>query len=159
MSRQKKEYDENGYEIRTGKEKPDTAGKTENFFTRNVRLITFLVCVGVFVALFGPIAMMEADNYLENENDSKYTMTLENVLTLAKQNGYISASQIKDYANRQNETEDEIYYYIDIEPNYFLFAVADKNSQMLLYCDLSNLDTGKSVDVLKGDVKAFLEEN
>ncbi|MBQ8212880.1 MAG: hypothetical protein IJZ80_02630 [Clostridia bacterium] len=30
--------------------------KTENFFTRNVKLITFLVTVGVFLAVFGPIS-------------------------------------------------------------------------------------------------------
>ena len=33
---------------------PDTAGKTENFVTRNVKLITFLICMGVFLALFIP---------------------------------------------------------------------------------------------------------
>ena len=29
----------------------DTAGKTENFFTRNVKLITFLICIAVIFSL------------------------------------------------------------------------------------------------------------
>ncbi len=31
-----------------------TVGKTETFIGRNVKLVTFLVCLGLFLALFGP---------------------------------------------------------------------------------------------------------
>ena len=32
----------------------DTAGQTETFMTRNVKLITFLVCLALFLTFFGP---------------------------------------------------------------------------------------------------------
>ena len=159
MSRWKKEYDENGYEIRTGREKPDTKGKTENFFSRNVRLITFLCCIAVFLVIFGPIAVLEARDYLTAEHDTRPQMTLNDVIGLSDWKGNISASQIKKFACDEQDKDDVIYYYIDIEPYYMLLSVADKNTGKLIYCELSNLDTGKTVDVLKEDVRAFLQEN
>ena len=41
----------------------DTKGETETFATRNVRLITFLVCIGVFLAVFIPIGVVGISQY------------------------------------------------------------------------------------------------
>lgn len=157
MSRWKKEYDENGYEIRTGMEKPDTVGKTENFFSRNVRLITFLCCIAVFLLIFGPIAVLEARDYLTNNYDTRTEMTLNDVVALSDLKKNITASHIENYACDKDEKNDGIYYRVDIEPHYFLLCVADKNTGKLIYCELANLDTGKTVNMLEEDVRAFLQ--
>jgi hypothetical protein len=156
MSRWKKEYDENGYEIHTGRERADTKGKTENFFSRNVKLITFLCCIAVFLLIFGPIAVLEARDYLTRDYDTRPQMTLNDAIMLSDQNGNIRATQVEKFAGEKKVNPDGFYYYIDIEPHYQLLAVADKNTGMLIYCQIANLDTGETVDVLKEDVRAFL---
>ena len=40
----------------------DTAGKTENFFTRNVKLITFLICITV---IFSPFVVVYIQDTIE----------------------------------------------------------------------------------------------
>ena len=159
MSRWKKEYDENGYEIRTGREKPDTKGKTENFFSRNVRLITFLCCITVFLAIFGPIAVLEARDYLTRDYDTRPQMTLKDVIELSDLKDKLTASHIEKYACDKNQEKDGCYYYIDIEPHYQVLAVSDKNTGKLLYCQLADFETGETVDVLTEDVRAFLNAN
>ena len=62
MSFGRKKRDENGWIIEDPNHK-DTVGKTENFFTRNVKLITFLICLGVFLAFFGPITVFTIINH------------------------------------------------------------------------------------------------
>ena len=42
---------------------PDTTGKTETFFTRNVKLITFLICIAVFLGIFGPLSVFHIYRY------------------------------------------------------------------------------------------------
>ena len=79
--------------------RPDTRGKTENFFSRNVRLITFLICVSVFLAFFVPIVAYEVVDYLADARDNRPEMTMSDVLRLSEQNGkgkffYTSASSL-----------------------------------------------------------------
>jgi len=131
-----------------------TAGKTENFFTRNVRLITFLITLGVLLVILGPIAVLEAKNYFVPDYDSRPQMTKADVIRISQMN-YIPEKAIREFASVEDEHDYEIYYYIDIEPNYKLLAIADKKSGMLIYCQLSNLGTGESVNVLEEDVEAF----
>ena len=65
---------------------PDTAGKTENFFTRNVRLITFLICIAVFLGIFGPLSVFHIyQYYTEMQEDASYVeMTVDDLRALAK---------------------------------------------------------------------------
>ena len=68
----------------TEAEEIDTAGQTETFWTRNVRLLTFLICVAVFLVAFGPYSVFRissciAENRLEGEE-----MTVMDVWDLAQ---------------------------------------------------------------------------
>jgi hypothetical protein len=49
----------------------DTVGKTETFGTRNVKLITFLVCLGVFLAFFGPWSVMRIMEWVEMQEQKE----------------------------------------------------------------------------------------
>ena len=153
MSRWKKEIPE-APQSESGSHYYRTAGKTENFFTRNVRLITFLITLGVLLVILGPVAVLEAKNYFVPDYDSRPQMTKADVIRLSEMN-YIPESAIREFASVEDDHDYEIYYYIDIEPSYKLLAIADKKSGMLIYCQLSNLNTGNSVNVLEEDVESF----
>ena len=149
-----------GYQERYGRKEEkssyDTAGKTENFFTRNVRLITFLICVTVFLALFIPIAAIETIDYFRNMGDTRPQMTISDVVRLSKQNGRISEQQIENFKSEEKVKSNVTYYYIDIEPHYQVLAISDNTTNMLIYCQLTNFDTGETADMLLDDIEAFL---
>ena len=46
----------------------DTKGETETFVTRNVKLITFIICMAVFLAFFIPIAVIGFNDFIEITN-------------------------------------------------------------------------------------------
>jgi len=141
------------------KSQPDTVGKTENFFSRNVRLITFLICIGVFLAFFVPIVAYEVVDYLATVRDTRPEMTLSDVVKLSEQKGKISEKQILNFkASDVDNKAGQIYYYFDVAPHYHVLAISDKQSKMLIYCQLANLETGETADVLVGDIYAFLNQ-
>ena len=144
---------------RDRKRGPDTAGKTENFFSRNVRLITFLICVGVFLGFFVPIVAYETIDYLMTARDTRPEMTLNDVLQLSEQKGKISESQIQKFKSTNEDVQAAtVYYYFDISPHYHVLAIADKNTKMLIYCQLTNFETGETADMLVDDIYAFLNK-
>lgn len=50
---------------RTRRAPVDTAGKTENFFTANVKLITFIVTVAILLALIGPWSVFQIKKWYD----------------------------------------------------------------------------------------------
>ena len=45
----------------------DTKGETETFVTRNVKLITFLVCLAVFLTFFGPWSVIRIRQWIQEQ--------------------------------------------------------------------------------------------
>ena len=131
--------------------------KTENFFSTHVRLITFLITLSVF--LFG-FLLLEIPNIKERWGqyaDMRDPMTIQRLVVLSEQESGISERQIKEYKSRVDDDEYETYYYFDIEPHYQVIAVVDKNTRLVIYCNLLNESNGDRVDVLTEDLRAYLE--
>ena len=131
--------------------------KTENFFSTHVRLITFLITLSVF--LFG-FLLLEIPNIKERWGqyaDMRDPMTVQRLVVLSEQESGISERQIKEYKSRVDDDEYETYYYFDIEPHYQVIAVVDKNTRLVIYCNLLNESNGDRVDVLTEDLRAYLE--
>lgn len=131
--------------------------KTETFFTRHARLLTFLTCIAVFLLLFWPIAMPEMRT-LSHEGDRRPQMTQNDVLNVAKLGSRFTESQASKYLGNKMVTDYENYYYIDVEPHFQMLAVYDKDTKVLLFCQLFNEKTGEKIDVLKGNVAAFMQQ-
>lgn len=51
-----------------------TAGKTENFFTRHVKLLTFLVCLSLFFMFFGPWNISRLAKWKKEQDELKDRM-------------------------------------------------------------------------------------
>ena len=148
MSRWKKELQQ---------EEPSyTVSKTETFFTRHVRLITCLVCIAVFMVLFWPIAMPEMHKF-SHEGDIRPKMTVNDVVRISGMGNRFTEAEAAKYVGIQTDTDYENYYYIDVEPHYQVLAVFDKDTKLLLFCQLSNQETDEKIDLMKDDVEAFLK--
>lgn len=134
---------------------PETAGKTESFFSRNVRLITFLICIAIFLAFFGPVSVFTIGKIIEKRADRKQAMTVEETLKLAQSPGTVTFDLLRKYDGKYHETETVEVYYIGFG-NYLILATKNKNSGALTVL-LENLDNGIRIDFLKDDVQAFYD--
>ena len=135
---------------------PDTAGKTEKFATRNVRLITFLVCIGIFLAVFGPISVFQIKEYLENRSDSSPEMTLEELEALTDGGKELLFSEFTKYKGDLQDWDFEVCYIIRIAPHYRVIVGARDKTSKVEYITVRNLETGEEADLLKQDVSDIL---
>ena len=134
------------------------AAKTENFFTRNVRLITFLCTVGLFLAVFGPILVLEARQYYGQDKDARPDMTLQDIIVLSE-NQPITADQLTRFACTESEADGKNLRVIRIELDegrYMLIATADAMTGIVDECFLQDMEGGSNDrwDVMEDDLRA-----
>lgn len=135
----------------------DGAEVTETFWTRHVRLITFLVCITVFSAVFLPLAYFGVDHWIDRtRRDDRAQMTLEDVIRLSESDRDLYLTDLTVFCGETSDFEHETHYIIEIEPSYYLRAVAERDTGKLLYFEMVNFENGKQVDILTEDVRAFL---
>ncbi len=144
----------------------DTAGKTESFLSRNVRLITFLVCVCLFLA--GALvagAMIYGDlDFSRPENDTRPEMSVEELRGIAARaktltGGELSRYRGENYDRQIDGVTVEKYYYINaIGGRYNLSATERASDGRIMYLTVYDLESKKQIDLLDGesDFDAFL---
>ena len=168
----RKKRDENGWIIENPNHK-DTVGKTENFLSRNVKLITFLICLGVFLAFFGPLTIFKIIAYIEERKDTRPVMSEEELITLSELDRDLYYSDIKGFKGTEDirsitvsitgggtaTKEVEIYYYFDVGENYTALAIAEIDTEKIIYFQISNVKNQWRADVLKDDIRSFLAGN
>ncbi len=135
----------------------DTAGKTETFATRNVKTITFICCIVVFLAFFGPWSVFRMMDWIEEKNDTRIEMTLTDVVALSEQGAPITLADLRKYKGDEDfhEEENEVYYMISLKGGHTLLGVFNYNSNTMRYLTLVT-EEGLKIDVLTEDVRAKL---
>ena len=168
----RKKRDENGWIIEDPNQK-ETVGKTENFVTRNVKLITFLICLGVFLAFFGPLTIFKIIDYIEERKDKRPIMSEAELIELSELDRDLYYSDIKGYKGTEDirsvavsvdgggtrMKEVEIYYYLDIGDTYTALAIAEVDTEKIIYFQILSKKTQWKADVLKDDIRSFLAGN
>ena len=151
MSNWKKKYGEVD-----PRDKVTTAGKTESFASRNVRMITFLITLGVFLAAFLPIAYMEAREYFRQGEDTRPQMTVYELVVLSEQ-PEIRLAQLQKFACETDKKSGQnfVLITIQIDPHYTVMASADTATGVVGYCHLLNNETNEELDVLVDDIRAY----
>lgn len=175
MSRFKKEKEQDTTVVsRDERGRPDTVGKTETFFTRHVRLITFLICLAVFLVFFGPISVFTIRSWIEEKNDTRIPMTEEDLLALSQLDRKLYFSDISrfrgekdinmqkykvDLANGTEIREEpvELYYYINIGDRYTALAIADFETEEIIYFRVNDRKRHIHADLLTDDIYLFLQ--
>lgn len=79
----------------------DTKGETETFVTRNVKLITFLVCLAIFLVFFGPWSVMRVMDWIEQmetqEQFEETAMTYEEMVAILKKGKQLQWADFDGY--------------------------------------------------------------
>ena len=132
--------------------------KHYGFLEEHARLITFLLCVALFLAVFWPIAMPTGREIYSNRAELP-SMTAQELLYLAELKSGLSESMITKYAHDRVQTTYEIYYFIPVDPHYEALIVFGRDTKLLLFFHVSNTETDQKIDALKDNVKAFFNAN
>lgn len=138
---------------------PETAipdVKPEGFASRNVKVITFAVCIAVFLLLFGPVNvfLLKKMSHVDQTGDVK--MTESDMRSLSSLGTGLTMSELKRFEGSFSESDLNAIYTIQFD-HYLLYAVEDVKTGKLAVCLLTDVSTGDSVNVLNGDVAAFLD--
>lgn len=134
--------------IKKKKEKPDTAGKTENFFTRNVKTITFLVCIIVFLAVFGPMSIFRIMDIIEENTVNGEIMQTEDILHYADQRNALTFAQFTAYDGEEHRMDFGNYYRIFVDDKFLVTVGSETNTDQVLYFTVTHLSTSESIDVM-----------
>ena len=124
-----------------------SAKKTESFFTRNVKLITFLCTIGVFLAIFGPILVLEARQYYGQDKGARPQMTMYDMIVISEQKP-IRVEYLTQYACTQTNAKDQNTTVIRIEIDggrYMAIATADAMTGVVVECLIQDME-GDSAD-------------
>ena len=134
---------------------PAPVPQTETFLTRNVRLITFLVCIALFLAFCGPISVFTISRLVKERSSHRGTvvMTAEECVRLSKQPEKVTFADLRRYVGRYSQTESVENYYVEFG-DYLLLATRNKTTDALTVI-VENFTTRERVDLFEGDVRAF----
>ena len=131
----------------------DTAGKTENFFTRNVKLITFLICITV---IFSPFVIVYIKDTIEDKRlANRPEMTVDELVVIAERAKDLRRADLAKFDDYCEESEMQgmkyAMYRIPIihERNLVLSVSFDTSLNYAFYLKLIDQDTREELDLLK----------
>ena len=130
----------------------DTAGKTENFFTRNVKLITFLICITV---IFSPFVIVYIKDTIEDKRlASRPEMTVDELVLIAERSKNLRQADLAKFDDYCEESEMQgmqyAMYRIPVmhERNLVLSVSFDASIDHVFYFKLIDQDSREEIDLL-----------
>lgn len=142
--------------------------RKEGFFQSHVRLITFLICIGVFLLVFGPwniyrISKSIADN--KKTVDGKRDMSMETVYALSERGEELSWLHFEEYnyTDMSYSTNDGEYikreYHVK-DTGYIVWVGGIKGQDRPDYIYLIDIGkTGNVMNMREGTAKEFVQKN
>ncbi len=139
--------------------------RREGFVQSHIRLITFIVCIGVFLALFGPWSYFKIKDIIESSNrieNGLTDITMMNVYGISEKGEGITWADFSNYNYEDQSYDHENGRYIrrqyNIKDSKFFIWVGGSTSQGIPdYVYLINGDTGSRIDMREESAKDFVE--
>ncbi len=136
----------------------DTKGQTESFATRNVRLITFLVCMGVFLAAFIPLGVVGVSKFSDwIKNKELPALTVNDVVRFSEREDVIKLSDLTKYQGDVQDYAEHDTVFVAEFGHYHVRAVANKSTEIVDVFIMIDTETGKQYDVLKDDLRPLFQ--
>ena len=130
----------------------DTAGKTETFFTRNVKLITFLICVAIILSPF--VITYIKDVIEEKRLENRPEMTVDELVLITERGKDLRQRDFEKFKDYREEVEMQGMKYASYripvlhERNCYLSVSFDMTMDHVFYVNLIDLDTHEELDLL-----------
>ena len=130
----------------------DTKGKTETFFTRNVKLITFLICITV---IFSPFVVVYIQDTVEAKRlENRPEMTVENLIAIAERGNDLRQRDLEKFVEYREEVEMQGMKYASYripvlhEKDLYLSISFDASLDYIFHLNLMDMDTRAELDLL-----------
>lgn len=106
----------------------DTAGQTETFFTRNVKLITFFICIGLFLAVLGPWSIPRIVEWVQQvrAEESQVLISESDVQAFVERGKALSWQDFEGYTYRVLIETDMYMCQYDVEGGRYYFWVTSE---------------------------------
>lgn len=141
--------------------------RKEGFFQSHVRLITFLICMAVFLLVFGPwniYHISKAISDMEKKVDNKRDMSMETVYALSELGEELSWMHFEtyNYTDLSYDTDDGKYIkreYCVKDTGYIIWAGGIKGQSRPEYVYLIDIgNTGDVLDMRKENIKKYVKK-
>ena len=130
----------------------ETAGKTETFFSRNVKLITFLICVAIILS---PFVITYIQDVMETRREAELPkMTVDELVFIAERGNDLRQMDLSKYEDYREEIDMQGMKYASYripvlhEKELYLTISFDMTMDYVFYVNLTDLDTRKELDLL-----------
>ena len=130
----------------------ETAGKTETFFSRNVKLITFLICVAIILS---PFVITYIQDVMEERHEAELPkMTVDELVFIAERGNDLRQRDLSKYEDYREEIDMQGMKYASYripvlhEKELYLSISFDMTMDYVFYVNLTDLDTRKELDLL-----------
>ncbi len=135
----------------------------EGFVSSHIRIITFIVCISLFLIFMGPWSIYRLQEKFSNKDvTDKENITMNYVYGLSDKGGNVVWSDFKDfnYADQSYDTNSGVFIkreYQIAKTNYMLWVGGRGNISSPEYVYLINEDTGKQINILDKKAQDFVE--
>ena len=131
----------------------DTAGKTETFFTRNVKLITFLICITI---IFSPFVVTYIQDVIDARREAERPqLTVDDLVFIAERGNDLRQRDLAKFEDYRDEVDMQgmkyaNYYQIPVlhEKDLYLSVSFDMTMDYVFYVNLFDSDTREKLDLL-----------
>ena len=130
----------------------ETAGKTETFFSRNVKLITFLICVAIILS---PFVITYIQDVMETRREAELPkMTVDELVFIAERGNDLRQMDLSKYEDYREEIDMQGMKYASYripvlhEKDLYLSISFDMTMDYVFYVNLTDLDTREELDLL-----------
>lgn len=131
--------------------------RPEGFAGRNVKVITFAVCMIVFFAFFGPLSFFRIRDCAEQRDAEKLPeLTVDIVTDFCRDRSLLTMSRLRRYRGTYKPADKGNTYTAEFS-HYILLAFEDPATGKMTFCRVTDLQTEEKLDLLgdKPDPTAF----
>jgi hypothetical protein len=126
----------------------DTVGQTENFFSRNVKLLTFIACMVVIVAIMAGFGIYRAMHYGDLVEEPENLMTVEQMQTIVAKGKTLTWKDLHGYGY---EVVSDGFVYVcryDVQGgDYYLMVTSDAEGSSIISVILVDLNTYEQTEI------------
>ena len=128
----------------------------EGFASKNVKVITFVICITAFLLLFGPVTIFRLISHYSEKDMPGQAMTAETLLQIAERGRSLTMEDLQRYEGELSDSDERTYYYIQFD-RYMILGVQNKETKRLDFCTLTDEKTSDTLDLMRDGTEALKE--
>ena len=134
----------------------DDTQRKDSFFANNIRLITFLIVIAVFLVTVGWVFVLNAQEWFSG--DTRPGMTKRDVILLSTMelDTGINIDRVTQFECEETIAQSHIEIVVPVEPDYTVIIKANPKTKIITSGVLvNNKRGGETKDLFEDDIEAY----